>query len=327
MPLDVARLRDSAFAAKASGDEFMAGVLLWCASWHQIPAGSLPDDDAELSALAGFGRVVKEWRKVKTMALHGWVKCSDGRLYHETVAEKVNESWRAKLKQRWLTECARIKKWNERHDRKLAIPDFETWLSLNCPSGQPANVASDKPQVSQGQDGDIGSKGQGQGERQGQGKDKPKAAVPAVVPEKPVQPKLLDEGVPNWVPAKPWAAFVEMRKAFRGAKFTEEAERLVLLELTKLRQAGHDPAEVLNQSIRKGWRDVFPIKSERQPNGASQSPRSFNHAIASAARRRAGGGLLDEGDSGDGRVIDGSCTEVPGSEDRRLGPPDHPGGM
>ena len=43
-------------AARASTMElrsnaFRAGVLLWCAAWHQVPAGSLPDDDVEPQAL------------------------------------------------------------------------------------------------------------------------------------------------------------------------------------------------------------------------------------------------------------------------------------
>ena len=59
LPLDVRRLRDSRLAATATGDEFMSWTLLLCASWHQRPAGSLPDDDVELAQLAGYGRVVR----------------------------------------------------------------------------------------------------------------------------------------------------------------------------------------------------------------------------------------------------------------------------
>lgn len=36
MPLDVARLRDSDLAIEATGDEFRAAVLLWCASWDRF---------------------------------------------------------------------------------------------------------------------------------------------------------------------------------------------------------------------------------------------------------------------------------------------------
>lgn len=109
MPLDVRRLRDSKIAANASGDEFRAAVLLWCAAWHQKPAASLPDDDVELSQLAGYGRVVREWRKVRDGALHGWVKCSDGRLYHPVIAEKANEAWGQRISYQGFVETQRHK--------------------------------------------------------------------------------------------------------------------------------------------------------------------------------------------------------------------------
>lgn len=53
MPLHVSRLRDSDLAALATGDEFRAAVLLWCYSWHQVPAGSLPNDDRVLALRSG----------------------------------------------------------------------------------------------------------------------------------------------------------------------------------------------------------------------------------------------------------------------------------
>ena len=129
MPLDVVRLRDSDLASLVSGDEFRAAVLLWCASWHQVPAASLPMDDMVLAKLAGYGRVVKEWQAVRDGALRGWIQCSDGRLYHPVIAEKACSSWRAKLEQRWKTECARIKKLNQRGQKQLAVPTLEQYLT------------------------------------------------------------------------------------------------------------------------------------------------------------------------------------------------------
>ena len=71
IPLDVVRLRDSDLVALSTGEEFASAVLLWCASWHQVPAASLPDDDIVLSKFAGYGKVVKEWKKVREGALRG----------------------------------------------------------------------------------------------------------------------------------------------------------------------------------------------------------------------------------------------------------------
>jgi len=171
MPLDVVRLRDSDLAVTAEADEFRCAVLLWCASWHQVPAASLPDDNKILAQYAGYGRVVKEWQKVREGALRGWVKCADGRFYHAVVAEKANEAWLAKLRQRLKTECARIKKHNERHGTKLLFPEFDAWMEAGCPVGHPLPVPSDNPPEEPGQGsgvpGEKHSKGQGEGQGQG----------------------------------------------------------------------------------------------------------------------------------------------------------------
>lgn len=90
MRLDTVRLLDSDLFALSSGDEFKAAVALWCKSWGQVPAGSLPTDDRILAHLSGAG---SRWKKLKTMALRGWVTCSDGRMYHPVVAEQVLAAW------------------------------------------------------------------------------------------------------------------------------------------------------------------------------------------------------------------------------------------
>ena len=120
MPLDVSKLRDSDLAAQASGDEFRAAVLLWCASWHQIPAGSLPNDEKIISNLCGFGRAPKEWKRIRAGALHGFILCSDGRLYHPTVCEKATEAWssRGKFSEKREKDRERLKNWREQKRNK-----------------------------------------------------------------------------------------------------------------------------------------------------------------------------------------------------------------
>ncbi len=89
MPLHVARLRDSDLAATLDPEACWYAVLLWAAAWHQVPAASLPDDELVLTRLCGLGRDVKTFRKHRAGALHGFVKCADGRLYHAVVAEQA----------------------------------------------------------------------------------------------------------------------------------------------------------------------------------------------------------------------------------------------
>ena len=122
MPMDVARVLDSDVYALATSDEFRAAFTLWCKSWTQIPAASLPDDDRILAHLSGAG---PKWKKVKEMALRGFVKCSDGRLYHSIVAEKANGAWNKKQSFRERSRKGNEKRWGSQKDSQSdpnAIP-------------------------------------------------------------------------------------------------------------------------------------------------------------------------------------------------------------
>jgi len=121
MPLDVLRLRDSDLAIHATGDEFRAAVLLWCASWTQIPAASLPDNDESLARFAGVSGGIRVWKRMRQGALRGWVKCSDGRLYHPVVAEKAAEAWEDRQDYRAARDGQVQRKQAEREFRKTAF--------------------------------------------------------------------------------------------------------------------------------------------------------------------------------------------------------------
>lgn len=107
-PILRSRLFGSSFHARSTDSEWRAGVTLWLKAWEQIPAGSLPDDDIELCRLAELARDLKTWKKLKAGAMRGWVLCSDGRLYHQVVAEVVRNAVDAKTAQRDKTLKARI---------------------------------------------------------------------------------------------------------------------------------------------------------------------------------------------------------------------------
>lgn len=174
MPLDVARLRDSDMASEQTPEENWAAVLLWSAAWHQVPAASMPDSENWIAKAAGYmmrGSIDKRWKDVRTGAMRGFVLCTDSRWYHPVVAEKANESWIGKLKQRLKTECARIKKHNDRHGTTIPFPDFDAWLSCGCPVGQPLLVPRDATHLSLDEIPPVPTKtpSKGQGEGQGEG--------------------------------------------------------------------------------------------------------------------------------------------------------------
>jgi hypothetical protein len=121
MPFYGHRLFGSDFNAKCSDAEWRAGVTLWWRAWNQVPAASLPDDDAALARLADLGRDVKTWKRLRDNALRGFVKCSDGRLYHKVMAELVLEAW-----DRRVSERERKNRWRAGQDRSKNAELFGT---------------------------------------------------------------------------------------------------------------------------------------------------------------------------------------------------------
>lgn len=111
--LNVERLLASELMAISTGDEFKAAVSLWCRAWKQIPAASLPNDDRVLAQFSGAGT---KWRKVRENALRGFVLCSDGRLYHKTLAEDAIRAMAAKQRRNEERDAntTRLQRWRER---------------------------------------------------------------------------------------------------------------------------------------------------------------------------------------------------------------------
>lgn len=106
-PIFRAQLFGSTFHAKATDEEWRAGVTLWLKSWDQTPPGSLPMGDVELCRLAELGRDLKAWMRVRDVALHGWFEANNGRLYHGVVAEGICSALLSKEAQRLRTAAAR----------------------------------------------------------------------------------------------------------------------------------------------------------------------------------------------------------------------------
>lgn len=130
MPLEVSRLVDSDLVALSTGDEFKAAFILWAKAWTQVPAASVPDDDRILARWVGCS--LNEWLGLREMALRGWVKCSDGRLYHPLIADlavKANEKRRGqsdRANSRWAkARAAKAAEKMPRHEETDAAVSSE----------------------------------------------------------------------------------------------------------------------------------------------------------------------------------------------------------
>lgn len=317
MPLDVVRLRDSDLAIHVTGEEFRAAVLLWCAAWHQVPAASLPDDDKTLASLAGYGRVVAEWKKVRDGALRGWIGCGDGRLYHPVVAEKAREAWRGKHQHAYGKLGDRVRKANKaRQEQGLAawvIPSFDDWISAGMPTERelfPAEVDANsggKSANSGGRPGGIPAenplKGQGQGQGQGELKEEgDSAGAPDAPADEGVLKALRYRGV-DINPGNPSVA-----QWLKAGLTTEEA----LSALDIARRSKNAPtrmhwnylAQVL-ESERNRAAAAIPAKTERPPT-TTERRAAWNAELQA---------VIGQADSRQPREIDMGVIDATGTHD------------
>jgi hypothetical protein len=116
MMLDITHLRSSEFDTTLDDAAWRAGVNLWMSSWHQVPAASLQNGDASLAKAAGLGRDMRSWKKVRAVAMRGWIECDDGLLYHPVIAELALECWIEKLGNRLSSGAGNAKRYETTFD-------------------------------------------------------------------------------------------------------------------------------------------------------------------------------------------------------------------
>lgn len=132
MPLYGDRLMGSETWIRASFEAKVAGIRLWWRAYaHEVPAASLPDDDALLADYAGYGVSVKAWRKVREQAMRGFVLCSDGRWYHPIVAELAMKAWALRLRER-----DKQRRWRERNQQTNG--DIPVLVTVTQPVARPS---------------------------------------------------------------------------------------------------------------------------------------------------------------------------------------------
>ncbi len=95
------------------------------------------------------------------------------------------------------------------------------------------------------------------------------------------RPVVSPEPLPSWVPKEAWEGFVRMRSHIK-APLTDNAKTLTLRDLSRLRDAGHDPQAVLEESVKNSWRGLFPPKDKTDAKRGRTS--RIDNAIAGAHR-------------------------------------------
>jgi hypothetical protein len=123
----------------------------------------------------------------------------------------------------------------------------------------------------------------------------------------------LPPPLPPWLPIPEWEDYKEFRRKI-NSPMTEKAEQLAIAELEKLKNQGYDPKAVLEQSIMRGWKGLFPLKgnvNEAVKSGyvGGSQPNKSDRAKAAVLRAAVAGGFASE--AGPGQQADFGYPSVP----------------
>ncbi|WP_260426976.1 hypothetical protein [Burkholderia cenocepacia] len=130
--LDYERIRQSDTWALATPEIRPWLLMLWMTAWEQAPCGSLPDDDELIAARIGMD--LEHFQSVKKRLLRGWWVADDGRLYHNTMVERVQEMLATRDKERnrkseWRDRKKAEKQSEEVPDMSHGTTPGQTWES------------------------------------------------------------------------------------------------------------------------------------------------------------------------------------------------------
>ena len=145
---------------------------LWCRAWQQTPVASLPDDDRILAAFAGVS--VQKWRRIKDMAMRGFVLCNDGRYYHRVLADEALRAWEKHTyyRARRARDNARLKRFREARQNpqpeESETPDETPMKRVSQHTrNAPGNAAETEEETRcvQGTEAEVEVEGEAEGER------------------------------------------------------------------------------------------------------------------------------------------------------------------
>lgn len=94
--------------------------------------------------------------------------------------------------------------------------------------------------------------------------------------------------LPDWVPKPAWDSYLDMRKKIKAPP-TENAKKLLVNELQRLRDRGHDPTQIIEKATRSNWKDFYEPKQENQGGSPNvrryeNQPTKFERGVAAAMR-------------------------------------------
>lgn len=211
-----------------------------------------------LSSLAGASGNAKRWGiEVDTDAVKGQIVDAVRRLQ---AIDPQSEILRK-------TQVRNVVVGSQRESPPESPPDEKT-IAPRSSNASPPESGRDRNREGEGE-------GEGEGDRNlnplppagaGEGDRQPAARLCADAELKGAQakanPKAALASLPPWLPPDSWERWEAFRKRKSAKAWTEDARSLSLRTLTKLREAGHDPTAVIDQSIERGYTGLFELKGQ-----------------------------------------------------------------
>lgn len=144
IPLMIARLKASRqwLICKRRPELAFYILNLWTASWHEVPAASVEDDDDVLADKAMCPP--DKWPTIRDDVMRGWILCANRRWYHPVIAERARDAWERKCSARDAREADRVRKAEKRASEKPQKSGhiFETSAGIsNVSAGNPTENA------------------------------------------------------------------------------------------------------------------------------------------------------------------------------------------
>ena len=273
IPLDIQWFQQVFLPAHAATNMVYPAMRLWLAAWQQCPAGSLPNDDALLSAMAGYQRAGKSFQKAKAHLLQGWVLCSDNRWYHPVLAEKILQAASVKTQRSRSAQVAAISRWTAARGNAAAQGNAARSTAAQPDSAEIGvqSYSGLNGDASRMRDGCVthATEATNNNENNGAivavseniekvGSKKPRRKQLREM-EGSLRNALLAVNLPEGLSLETWTRFVDFRAEIKSP-LTLHARDMVLKELVKLRNEGSAPEDVIAQSIISGWKGVFQVR-------------------------------------------------------------------
>jgi hypothetical protein len=142
--LDLERVQQSDTWALASPDLRPWLLMLWAVAWQQTPCGSMPSEDRLIAARLGMS--LAAFGEAKETLMRGWWMASDGRMYHETITERVVDMLSLKDGERTRKAAYRARKDAARKAHSLpALSAGVPEMSHGTDEGQPRDSHGSDP--------------------------------------------------------------------------------------------------------------------------------------------------------------------------------------